>query len=80
MNAPPRDAEGCVEPHNHTQIQDEDIMLRGIPEQQIVSTSDGGRRISTGAFRYHEPRPPLPGFADPARCGIRTQGVVARVP
>ena len=50
MNAPPRDAEGCVEPHNHTQIQDEDIMLRGIPEQQIVSTSDGGRRISSGAF------------------------------
>lgn len=50
MDAPPRDAEGCVKPHNHRQIRDEDIMLRGIPEQQIVSTPDGGRRISTGAF------------------------------
>ncbi len=50
MHAPPRDADGCVEPHDHEQIQDEDFMLRGIPEQQIVSTPDGGRRISSGAF------------------------------
>lgn len=47
---PPRDADGCVEPHDHEQIQDEDIMLRGIPEWQILPTPDGGRRISSGAF------------------------------
>ena len=39
-----------MEPHDHKQIQDEDIMMRGIPEWQIVSTPDGGRRISTGAL------------------------------
>ena len=50
MRAPPQDAKGRVRPHDHEQIQDEDIMLRGIPEQQIVPTPDGGRRISTGAF------------------------------
>lgn len=50
MGPPPRDTGGRVLPHDHNQIQDEDIMLRGIPAQQIVSTPDGGRRISTGAF------------------------------
>lgn len=51
MRAPPRDVDGCVEPHDHDQIQDEDIMLRGIPEQWIKPTPDGGRRISSGAFQ-----------------------------
>ena len=50
MDDPPRDTDGCVKPHDHKQIQDEDILLRGIPELQIVSTKDGKRRISTGAF------------------------------
>lgn len=49
MRTPPRDADGCVEPHDHEQIQDEDIMLRGIPAQWIKPAPDGGRRISSGA-------------------------------
>ena len=51
MRTPPRDADGCVEPHDHEQIQDEDIMLRGIPAQWIKPAPDGGRRISSGAFQ-----------------------------
>ena len=49
--APPRDADGCVEPHDHGQIQDEDILLRGIPEQWIKPAPNGGCRISSGAFQ-----------------------------
>lgn len=50
-HAPPKDAEGCVEPHDHDQIYAADIMLRGIPERWIIRTDDGGHRISTGAFQ-----------------------------
>lgn len=50
MRPPPRDADGCVKPHDHDQTQDEDIMLRGISEYWIKFTSDGKRRISSGAF------------------------------
>ncbi len=54
--APPRDATGRVEPHDHDQIRDADIMLRGIPKNWIVRTEDGGRRISTGAFQESSQR------------------------
>lgn len=50
LDRPPRDAAGCVEPHDNMRIRDEDIMLRGIPKWQILRTPDGGQRISTGAF------------------------------
>ena len=51
LDSPPRDDEGVVTPHDHPQICAEDTMLRGIPEQWIHSTDDGGRRISSGAFQ-----------------------------
>ena len=49
--APPRDAAGRVEPHDHEQIHDADILLRGIPDQWIRPTVGGGRRISNAAFQ-----------------------------
>ena len=51
MDPPPRDPEGIVIPHDHPQLYADDIMLRGIPTQWIIPTNDGGRRISSGAFR-----------------------------
>ncbi len=50
MCDPPRDADDCVIPHDHPQIQDEDILIRGIPYEQTLSDGENGRRISTGAF------------------------------
>ena len=50
MRDPPRDADGRVEPHDHDEIHDDDIVLRGVPRHQILPTEDGGRRISSGAF------------------------------
>ena len=55
MRPPPLDKDGCVEPHDHEQIRDEDIMLRGIPAQFVMPTPDGGRRISPGAFSPSSP-------------------------
>ena len=40
--APPRDAEGCVTPHDHEQIQAEDIMLRGSPSNGSNQRTMGG--------------------------------------
>ena len=50
MDPPQRDSEGVVVPHDHPQIYADDTMLRGIPAQHIITTCDGGRRISSGAF------------------------------
>ncbi len=49
--APPRDAEGRVQPHDHSQINSEDIMVRGIPEQWLILTDNGEHRISSAAFQ-----------------------------
>ena len=51
MSAPPRDAAGRVQPHDHDQIHAEDIMLRGISSYWIKPTESGGHRISSGAFQ-----------------------------
>lgn len=48
---PPKDSEGCVLPHDHEQIHDADIMLRGIPSQWVIPTEKGGHRITSGAFQ-----------------------------
>ena len=48
---PPRDAEGVVVPHDHDQIHDADVMLRGIPSQWVLPTEQGGHRITSGAFQ-----------------------------
>ena len=40
-----------MQPHDHEQIHDEDVMLRGIPIQWIKSTDGGERRISSGALQ-----------------------------
>ena len=37
-------------PHDHRQIDAEDTMLRGVPCRWVLPTTDGGRRISSGAF------------------------------
>lgn len=47
---PPRDADGSVEPHDHREILDDDILLRGIPKQWIQPAPNGGHRISSAAF------------------------------
>lgn len=49
--APPRDAEGRVQPHDHAQIYPEDIMVRGISERMILPADGGGQRISSAAFQ-----------------------------
>ena len=42
----PRDADGFTIPHNHEDIAAEDLLVRGIPYNQIK-----GGRISSGAFK-----------------------------
>lgn len=49
--SPPKDSEGCVVPHDHEQIHDADIMLRGIPCRWVIPTEKGRHRISSGAFQ-----------------------------
>ena len=39
-----------MEPHDHREILDDDILLRGIPKQWIQPDPNGGHRISSAAF------------------------------
>jgi hypothetical protein len=48
--SPQRDQNGNVVPHDHEGIVRDDGIIRRISEQQIVTDSDGRRRISSIAF------------------------------
>ena len=48
--APPRDSDGVVEPHDHSEIENDDKVLRYIPRKEwIVEKPCGGLRLSTAA-------------------------------
>ena len=48
---PPRDDEGNVIPHDHPDILANHIAIRRISENWIVPDGNGGRRVSSMAFR-----------------------------
>ncbi|UYY60135.1 hypothetical protein [Sphingomonas sp. S2-65] len=48
---PPRDAAGAVTPHDHTDIDDADVVIRRISELQVSRDKDGKRRISSLAYQ-----------------------------
>ena len=51
MAAPPKDANGYVEPHDDPQtIPDDSHVIRYIHTSQLVKCPDGTRRLSSGAF------------------------------
>lgn len=47
---PLRDQSGVVIPHDHPELSDADAVVRRISEQQLVTHSDGKRRIASLAF------------------------------
>jgi hypothetical protein len=49
--SPPRDANGAVVPHDHSEILPEHFVIRRISEKQIVTDRAGQRRISSIAFK-----------------------------
>lgn len=55
---PPRDSEERVVPHNHSEIQNGDFLVRGIPQHQIING-----RISSGAFSSSTKNDPYYGMS-----------------
>lgn len=51
MKPPPRDAAGCVLPHDHDEILEADGLIRRISEKQTVNDKDGNRMVSSLAFK-----------------------------
>jgi hypothetical protein len=53
LNAPLRDDNGIVEPHDHDEIQNEDLIIRRIcPANHVVYDGNRGKdRLSTKAFK-----------------------------
>lgn len=51
LSPPPLDDNGNVHPHDHTDIEPGDGVLRGISEHFLVTATNGQRRISSMAFQ-----------------------------
>lgn len=51
LSDPPRDAQGNVIPHDHTEITPQDGVIRRISELQTTVDASGQRRISSVAFK-----------------------------
>ena len=47
---PPLDTNGRVEPHDHTQLKGEDVLIRGIPDAHIQR--NGKPRLRSSAFSF----------------------------
>lgn len=45
-----RDDEGRVVPYDDDSIDDDDLLIRRIPNNSLDDNSDGSRRVSSGAF------------------------------
>jgi hypothetical protein len=51
IEPPPRDEDGKVIPHDHSEINDNDEVIRRISERQIILDKNGNRRISSMAYK-----------------------------
>lgn len=51
LTAPPRDENGDVTPHDHAEINNEDGVIRRISEKWVVPDKDGGKRLSSMAYK-----------------------------
>jgi len=51
LTAPPRDSDGCVLPHDHDEIGNDDGVIRRISELWITADKNGNRRISSMAYK-----------------------------
>jgi hypothetical protein len=50
LDAPEKDEDGAVVPHDHAQILNEDIILKRVSQQHLVEVGDGLYRVSTAIF------------------------------
>jgi hypothetical protein len=50
LDAPEKDEDGVVVPHDHAQIFNEDVILKRVSQQHLVEVSDGQYRLSTAIF------------------------------
>lgn len=51
IKQPPRDENGEVIPHDHSEIENDDEVIRRISERQITQDKNGNRRISSIAYK-----------------------------
>lgn len=51
IKPPPRDEHDTVIPHDHSEIENDDEVIRRISERQVILDKNGGRRISSIAYK-----------------------------
>jgi len=53
--SPPLKEDGTVEPHDHPDLQNADLLIRRVSEHFVVTGADGNKRLSTKAFEMSSP-------------------------